>query len=61
MNQGRISPVNTPPPALVKTWYSLLKQNENREAKERGKEMLLQAFGDMPALVDYLKKHKIAQ
>lgn len=49
-----------PPVALVKTWYSLLKQNKDREAKERGKEMLIQAFGDMKSLVVFLKKHKIA-
>jgi len=50
-----------PPVVLVKTWYSLLKQNKDLEAKERGKEMLIQAFGDMKSLVVFLKKHNIAQ
>ncbi len=47
------------PPPLVKTWYDLLMQNNDLDAKERGKEMLLGAFGDMKSAAEFLKKHKI--
>ena len=57
MNNSQQSP---PPPVLVKTWYALLKQNDDKEAKERGKDMLMNSFGDMKSLVAYLKKHRIS-
>ena len=50
-----------PPVILVKTWYSLLIQKDDMSAKERGKEMLLGAFGDMQSVAVYLKKHKIVK
>ncbi len=50
-----------PPVILVKTWYSLLIQKDDLSAKERGKEMLLGAFGDMQSVAVYLKKHKIVK
>jgi hypothetical protein len=48
-----------PPQVLVETWLHLLTQNEDTELKEHGKNMLLIAFVDMQAVVNYIKKNHI--
>ncbi len=49
-----------PPVVLVKTWYHLLTQSEDKAAKNRAAEMLTNAFGDMQTAALFIKKHKIA-
>jgi len=48
----------TPPLALVKTWYHLLSSSEDNDVKARAQEMLLKAF-ESPAIAIYLKEHNI--
>jgi hypothetical protein len=48
-----------PPKVLVETWLHLLKQNEDAELKEHGKDMLLSAFENMQAVAIYIKKNHI--
>jgi hypothetical protein len=48
-----------PPKVLVETWLHLLKQNEDAELKEHGKNKLLGSFEDMQAVATYIKKHHI--
>lgn len=50
---------NTVPVALVKTWYELLLNAEETEAKNHARDMLLGAFGTEANILAYLKKHKI--
>lgn len=50
---------NHPPIILVRTWCDLLKNAENKEAKHRAQEMLLGAFGDEQAIIEFLKIHNI--
>jgi hypothetical protein len=52
---------NEPPLVLVKTWYDLLANGESPEAKERGEEMLLGAFGTPEAVAEYLKRNNIIE
>jgi|TARA_R110002060_G_scaffold9059_1_gene13480 hypothetical protein len=47
------------PVVLVKTWYELLIQTDDIEAKKKAEKMLMGAFGSQDAVADYLKKHKI--
>lgn len=48
-----------PPVVLVKTWISLLRSNEDKLVKDRAKEMLLDAFGDMANVAEYCVRHDI--
>jgi hypothetical protein len=48
-----------PPKVLVETWLQLLQQNNDKELKEHGKNMLLGAFGNMQCVANYVKKHHI--
>jgi hypothetical protein len=48
-----------PPVILVKTWYRLMLNSEEKEAKERASLMMLNAFGDMGAAAQFIKKHNI--
>jgi hypothetical protein len=47
------------PKVLVETWLYLLRQNEDAELKEHGKNKLLSAFEDMQAVANFIKKHHI--
>ena len=47
-----------PPMVLVRTWYELLVQKENKEASIHAEQMLMGAFGSQQAIVDYLKNIK---
>ena len=49
-----------PPLVLVKTWIALIKSNEEEEVKQRAVEMLLNAFGDMAAAVEYCIRNGIS-
>ena len=49
----------TPPLALVKTWYNLLSSSEDNDVKARAQEMLLKAFESPEAIAIYLKEHNI--
>ena len=49
----------TPPLALVKTWYPLLSSSEDNDVKARAQEMLLNAFESPEAIAIYLKEHNI--
>ena len=49
-----------PPVVLVRTWYQLLNQNEDKAAKSRAAQMLINAFGDMQTAAIFIKKHGIA-
>jgi hypothetical protein len=49
----------SPPKVQVETWLHLLRQNDDKELKEIGKDKLLSAFGDMQAVATYIKKHHI--
>jgi hypothetical protein len=48
-----------PPKVLVETWLHLLTQNEYKELKVHGENMLLGAFGNMQNVAIYVKKHRI--
>jgi hypothetical protein len=48
-----------PPKVLVETWLQLLKQDDDKELKEHGKNMLLGTFGNMQCVANYVKKHRI--
>jgi hypothetical protein len=48
-----------PPVVLVKTWYELLIQQEDKASSVHAENMLMGAFGSQQAIADYLKKHKI--
>lgn len=48
-----------PPLVLVKTWYNLLVNQENKAASAHAQNMLLGAFGNEQAVAEYLRKHKI--
>jgi len=49
-----------PPLVLVITWLDLLKNAEEKSARDRANKMLLGAFGDdMTAIVKFMKKHNI--
>tara|TARA_R110000868_G_scaffold38777_2_gene135433 strand:- start:1198 stop:1362 length:165 start_codon:yes stop_codon:yes gene_type:complete len=50
-----------PPLVLVKTWYELLLNAEDKESKRHAENMLMGAFGTQQAVADYLKKHKIIE
>tara|TARA_R110000868_G_scaffold304023_2_gene564530 strand:+ start:445 stop:627 length:183 start_codon:yes stop_codon:yes gene_type:complete len=49
---------HSPPVRLVQTWRSLLK-DENAEVRDHANEMLINSFGDMKAILDYVNKHRI--
>jgi len=53
--------VKEPPVVLVKTWYHLLIQGEDKAAKNRAAQMLINAFGDMETAARFIKKHNIAR
>ena len=48
-----------PPLVLVKTWYNLLINQQNKVASEHAQNMLLGAFGSEQAVAEYLRKHNI--
>jgi hypothetical protein len=48
-----------PPKVQVETWLHLLRQNDDKELKEIGKDKLLSAFEDMQAITNYIKNHHI--
>ena len=49
-----------PPLVLVITWLDLLKNAEEKMARDRANKMLLGAFdNDMTAIVKFMKKHNI--
>lgn len=48
-----------PPRVLVETWLQLLQQNDDKELKEHGKNMLLGTFENMQCVANYVKKHNI--
>jgi hypothetical protein len=48
----------SPPILLVKTWCQLLRC-EDEEASARGKEMLLNSFGDMQNFIRFLEQNNI--
>jgi hypothetical protein len=48
-----------PPKVLVETWLQLLKQDDDKELKEHGKNMLLGTFRNMQCVANYVKKHHI--
>ncbi|WP_288985558.1 hypothetical protein [uncultured Pseudoalteromonas sp.] len=50
--------MKTPPLILVKTWYQLLK-SDDQLLSQKGQAMLLGAFGSMEDVAEYLKKHKL--
>lgn len=47
-----------PPVVLVQTWC-LLSRDEDEEVSHQNKKMLLDTFGDMKSVVQFVKKHKI--
>jgi hypothetical protein len=48
-----------PPKVLVETWLHLLTQNDDKELKVHGENMLFGAFGNMQNVAIYVKKHHI--
>jgi hypothetical protein len=48
----------SPPVRLVQTWCSLLK-DENEEVRVHANNMLINAFGNMKAVVDFVDRHRI--
>jgi len=48
----------SPPVILVQTWCSLLK-DENEEVRVHANNMLISAFGNMKAVVDFVERHRI--
>lgn len=48
-----------PPLVLVKTWYELLLNAEDKGSKQHAEQMLIGAFGTPEAVAAYLKKHNI--
>lgn len=48
-----------PPLILVKTWYELLLNAEDKASKQHAEQMLIGAFKTQEAVAAYLKKHKI--
>jgi len=50
---------NLPPKVLIKTWYQLLKQNDDKEAKQRAAEMLLSVFGTMDDFAKYIEQNDL--
>jgi hypothetical protein len=48
----------SPPVRLVQTWCSLLK-DENEEVRAHANNMLINAFGNMKAVVDFVNRHRI--
>lgn len=49
----------TPPLALVKTWYDLLSSSEDNSVKQHAQQMLLNAFESPEAIAKYLKENNI--
>jgi hypothetical protein len=49
----------TPPLALVKTWYDLLSSSEDNSVKQHAQQMLLNAFESPEAIATYLKANNI--
>jgi hypothetical protein len=47
-----------PPVVLVQTWC-LLCRDEDEEVSQRSMQMLLETFGDMKAVVEFVKKNKV--
>lgn len=50
--------LNHPPIRLVQTWC-LLSRDKDEEVSQHNMQMLLNTFGDMKAVVEFVKKHKI--
>ncbi len=49
-----------PPLVLVITWLEVLRNAEEKMARDRANKMLLGAFGDdMESVVKFMKKHNI--
>jgi hypothetical protein len=48
-----------PPKILVVTWLQLLTQNEDKELKQHGTNMLFGPLGSMQSVANYVKKHSI--
>lgn len=48
-----------PPLVLVKTWYELLLNADDKASKQHAEQMLIGAFGTPEAVAAYLKKHNI--
>lgn len=48
-----------PPIVLVKTWVSLLTSSHDKQVKDRAKEMLINAFGDIKSVASFCAKNNI--
>ncbi len=48
----------TPPAPLVQTWCLLLREDDE-EVSKHAKEMLLNTFGNMRAVLEYVKENNI--
>jgi hypothetical protein len=59
MNNENLTSNQLPPPkVLVQTWC-LLSRDEDEEVSQHNMKMLLNTFGDMKTVVEFVKKHKI--
>jgi hypothetical protein len=50
--------LNHPPIRLVQTWC-LLSRDKDEEVSQHNMQMLLNTFGDMKTVVEFVKRHKI--
>jgi hypothetical protein len=48
-----------PPKVLVETWLHLLKQKDDKELQEHGKNMLLSTFENMQMVTEYAERHNL--
>lgn len=49
-----------PPKILVETWVNIIRSSESQSARERAKDMLLGAFGDMQSVATYMKENGLS-
>ncbi|MBO9488957.1 hypothetical protein J7384_01150 [Endozoicomonas sp. G2_1] len=49
-----------PPKVLVETWVNIIRSSENQSARERAKDMLLGAFGDMQSVATYMRENGLS-
>lgn len=49
----------SPPVILVKTWIDIMRSSESDIARERAKNMLIGAFGDMQRVADFMKDNRL--
>lgn len=59
MKAKKIEPTthNEPPLLLVKTWVQLLRSNESELVRGNAKEKLLNAFGSLEELAQYMREN----